>query len=425
MGFIFLEVDDPVLEDFVFLSFGQDQSVTHHRGAGVDSQNDFFLWLFFVFFTHPRKLAEKMISFYLLWTLCYFALLLWFAGRWPAQKQRSHADQTVPAVTLLVPLRNEIENLESLALELKKLTYPALEIILVDDQSEDETCSALREIARQDARITVLRSVGVGKKAAIQSGVGCATTELILCTDADCRFPESWVERMVAPFADPKIQMVCGPVISNEQHSPFGRFQQIEWASILLMTQFFFSKMAPLMCSGANLSYRKSAFEAVNGYAQDLHYLSGDDEFLLKKIVARFGVESCVYLPYSQNLVLTKAQSKLSDLINQRVRWAGKWRVHQDWFHAFSAVTAFFIQIIWLASILLLGLGAQGILGFSAVWVGKILAERQSLGRILAALGIRPSLIDFAVAGLLHPLYVILVALGTFRGKFLWKGRTN
>jgi biofilm PGA synthesis N-glycosyltransferase PgaC len=366
-----------------------------------------------------------MISFYLLWTLCYFVLLRWFTGKWPRRRQIVGFDESVPSVTLLVPLRNEMENLDSLALELKKIHYPALDIILVDDQSEDGTYSVLKEMALKDSRITVLPSPGIGKKTAIQFGVESATTELILCTDADCRIPESWVENMTAPFADPRIQMVCGPVITADQKSLFGGFQQIEWASVLLVTWFSFSEKKPLMCSGANLNYRKSAFEAVKGYAQDLHYLSGDDEFLLKKIVVQFGTESCVYLPYAQNLVFTKPQSKLSDLINQRVRWAGKWRAHRDWFHAFSAVVALLIQIVWLTSVMLLGSGASGILVFSAVWVGKILAERQSLGRVLVELGIRPSLIDFAVASVLHPIYVLLVALATFRGKFVWKGRTN
>lgn len=366
-----------------------------------------------------------MISFYLLWTLCYFVLLSWFAGKWPSLGRKAISGKSLPAVTLLVPLRNELENLESLAIEIQKISYPVLEILLVDDQSEDGTFSVLKEIVQEDPRIKVLQSPGAGKKTAIQFGVENAGAGLILCTDADCRFPEAWVEKMIAPFADPKIQMVNGPVISADQNTFFGRFQQIEWASILLMTQFFFGIKKPLMCSGANLAYRKSAFQEVKGYGQDLQYLSGDDEFLLKRTVAQFGKESCVYLPYSENLVFTKHQSRLLDLINQRVRWAGKWKAHGDWFHAFSAAISFLAQGVWLASVLLPGLGTSGILVFSGVWAGKILAEKNSLGRILKALGVRLPFTGFMTAGILHPFYVLLVAAGTFRGKFVWKGRTN
>lgn len=418
-------MDDSVLEDFVLFSFGQDQSVSHHGGAGIDTQDDFFLWLFFLFFTHPRKLAEKMISFYLLWTLCYFALLRWLAGKWPGKSQKTGSGQDLPAVALLIPLRNEAGNIAALFQQIRKIDYPVLEILLIDDRSEDGSFTVLTEKAKHDDRIKVLQNPGVGKKSALEFGVENTCAELILCSDADCRFPEDWVGKMVAPFSDPTAQMVCGPVVSADRNTFFERFQQIEWASVLLVTQCFFAGKKPLMCSGANLAYRRSAFFAVKGYDQNRQYLSGDDEFLLKKISANFGAESCVYLPFSENMVVTQSQPNFAHLLNQRVRWAGKWKAHRDWMHAFSAFGSFLIQGIWLASILLLGLGAWGILVFLTVWTGKILAEKSALGSVLKALGFRLSLADFVKSGLLHPFYVLTVAVGALRGKFGWKGRFN
>ena len=366
-----------------------------------------------------------MICFYLLWTLCYLALMSWFAGKWPKRYEMSEFDRGLPAVTLLIPLRNEIENLESLIAELAKITYVELEIILIDDQSDDGTFLFLEERTKAYPRIRLLKSTGAGKKAAIQCGVEAANTELILCTDADCSFPEFWVGEMVAPFIDPKTQLVAGPIISSGNTSFFERFQQIEWASILLVTQFFFSQKKPLMCSAANFAYRKSAFQEVKGYDQNLQFWSGDDEFLLKKISAKFGEGSCVYLPYAGNLVYTKAQPTFFDLISQRVRWAGKWKQHKDLGHAFAAVASFSIQVIWLMSVVLIGFGSLGLLVFLAVWLGKMLAEKLALGGVLKALGLRLSLIDFLKTTALHPFYLLTVAVGAARGKFVWKGRAN
>ncbi|GAA0880538.1 glycosyltransferase [Algoriphagus jejuensis] len=326
---------------------------------------------------------------------------------------------------MLIPLRNEAENIEALFIEIRKLDYPALDILLIDDQSEDRTFGLLEEKARLDSRMKVLKSLGSGKKTALQLGVEQARTELILCSDADCGFSEHWLKKMLAPFADPRVQLVCGPVISAEQSTFFQRFQQIEWASILLMTQYFFAVKKPLMCSGANLAYRKSAFQKVNGYDQNFHYLSGDDEFLLKKILRKFGAESCVYLPFAESLVLTKPQAKVSEMINQRVRWAGKWRVHRDRMHAWSAVLPVLAQVIWGGSVMLMGLGQLGVLMFLAVWLGKISAEGIALGRVLRALGFHRSGFDFVLTSLAHTLYVLTVAVGALRGNFLWKGRSN
>lgn len=366
-----------------------------------------------------------MISFYLLWTLCYLVLLVWIGGKWPKPKTKTNPPGYFPPVTLLIPLRNEIENLGILVSEIKKINYAALRILLVDDQSEDGTFSFLQENLRHDPRVSVLQSGGGGKKVALELGVSNAETELIVCTDADCRFTENWVEKMVEPFVEPSVQMTCAPVISSDRHTFFQRFQQIEWASILLVTQYFFSIRQPRMCSGANLAYRKSAFVAVGGYRQNLRHLSGDDEFLLKGISAHFGRESCVYLPSSESLVVTRPQASLSQLISQRVRWAGKWKLHGDLAHAFWAAASVLIQGIWVASSVLLGFGFDGVLVFLIVWLGKIGTERLALGKVLHVFGFSHSIADYVLTSLAHPFYVIRVAVGALRGKFVWKGRSN
>lgn len=366
-----------------------------------------------------------MISFYLLWTACYFVLLSLLLKKWPKIKPKAKFGVEFPSVTLLIPFRNELENLENLCDELRKLDYPNLKIILIDDQSEDESFSFLQKKLRKDPRVKILHSQGIGKKKAIECGVIASETELILCSDADCTFPKDWVREMVQPFSDSKIQLSAGPIISEEGATFFQRFQQIEWSSILLLTQYFFSQKQPVMCSGANLAYRKSAFEAVKGYDQNWQHPSGDDEFLLKKIALHFGAESCVYLPFFENLVHTKPHDSVFTLLNQRIRWAGKWKVHRDKLNALSAVFSFLIQLIWLGSVILLGFGKWGILVFLGVWTGKVLAEKMALGKVLKFLGLKFSFFDFLKTGIIHPFYVIFVALGSIRGKFSWKGRGN
>ena len=366
-----------------------------------------------------------MISFYLLWTGCYFVALYLIARKWPIQPPKTDFLGENSSVCLVIPVRNERENLETLFSEIRKLDYAKLQILLVDDQSDDDTFCLLTETLKRDDRVKVLKSPGTGKKRALEFGVTNTEAELIICSDADCRFPKDWVSKMLGPFSDPTIQLVCGPVITEQQQTFFQRFQQIEWASVLLLTQYFFSRNQPLMCSGANLVYRKSAFVAVKGYDQNREQLSGDDEFLLKKIIARFGEKSCVYLPYPENLVITLPQRDFSHLINQRVRWAGKWSAHRDWTHAISAVISFLIQWVWLWSVLLFKCEEAGILAFMVVWLGKISAEKSAFGGMLSGFGFRHSISDFVKSGLIHPFYVLTVAVGAFRGKFEWKGRSN
>ena len=366
-----------------------------------------------------------MICFYLLWTLCYIVLLNWFAGKWPNKTPKVDSVCNFPSVTLLIPVRNESENLDTLFRELRKIIYPKLQILLIDDQSEDGSFSILEEKSTKDLRVKSLQSPGRGKKHALEFGVENANSELIICSDADCRFSEDWIKKMVNSFSDSNVQLVCGPVMTENQDTFFQRFQQIEWASILLLTQFFFQRGKPLMCSGANLSYRKSAFLTVKGYDQNREHLSGDDEFLLKKVSAHFGKDSCVYLPYQEQLVFTKPQPHWAALLSQRVRWAGKWRMHGNFAHVFSAVISVLIQLIWFASLILLGYKLYGFLTFSVVWIGKVWTEKATLGKVLRKLGLSLSDLDFIKTGLLHPFYMLWVAVGALQGKFVWKGREN
>lgn len=364
-----------------------------------------------------------MLSFYLIWTLIYFLLLSELARFWPEKVSETKPVQTVLIVTILIPCRNEAENIHRLTEQLKKLQFPNLELILVDDNSEDNSFELIEAARMRDQRMVPLRSPGEGKKAALEFGVNQAKGEIILCSDADCFFPRNWVEGMISPFENRETQLVAGPVMVTDNGRFLGAFQQADWASILLITAYFFSKNKPLMCSGANFAYRKSAFLEVGGYEGNRDFASGDDEFLLKKMGKKFGSGSCVYLPFAENLVQTKPEPSLEALLNQRVRWAGKWRAHRSFSHAVSAVFSFLIQLVWLGSFGLLAMGSMGLLVFGLVWTSKIFTEKRSLGKVLKSLGIQYRKTDSILTSFIHPIYVLAVGLGSIVGNFVWKGR--
>jgi hypothetical protein len=116
-----------------------------------------------------------------------------------------------------------------------------------------------------------------------------------------------------------EVHLVAGPVISSGQSGFFDRFQQIEWASILLVTQAGFSLGNPIMCSAANMAFRKSSFLQVNGFEGNDHIPTGDDEFLLKKTVRHFGAVSARYMNDRNVLVKTRPHAKWSELFSQRI----------------------------------------------------------------------------------------------------------
>ncbi|MCE7053955.1 glycosyltransferase [Algoriphagus sp. AGSA1] len=365
-----------------------------------------------------------MLSFYLIWSLSYFTLLWWMGSNWKSCKiEFSSIRSFSPQVTLIIPFRNERENIPDLLVNLTRLQYPNLEILLIDDHSEDGSPGLLT--AEHLPGMSLLYSPAPGKKSAIEFGVQQARGEVIICSDADCVFTKHWIEGMVLPFYDPHIQLVAGPVLVKDGEGVLDKFQRLDWASVVLMTSGSFTKKSPLMCSGANFAYRKEAFERVEGYEGNRHLSSGDDEFLLKKIYKTYGADSCAYLTSPQVLVCTKPEPTWRALIQQRVRWASKWKAHSSFVHASLAIAALWVQVIWIGSFYLLTMGARGILVFGGIWLLKALAENHSLGKVLRSFGGVLDSVSVLKISLLHPFYVLRVALGALRGKFTWKGREN
>lgn len=367
-----------------------------------------------------------MLSFYLLWCIFYLIFHFWMAEKWPLKTPSASIPVFEGKISLIIPFRNESNNLHNLADELRKIVHLPVEILLVDDHSEDGSFEAISNLLHEVKPVILLKSPGVGKKAALDFGISQAQGQLIATSDADCTFPKNWLEKMVIPFESPTVQLVAGPVVSKREDSGFlQRFQQIEWFSILLLTQFSFWRKQPLMCSGANLVFRKSAFVEVGGYVGNEHLASGDDEFLLKKISRKFGGESCIYLPSIENLVTTSPQSSWNDLLSQRVRWSGKWKAHRSFSHSASAILVLMSQLVWLFSFSLIYQGWEGISLLALIWTIKITIEKGSLGKVGRSLGIDSSWSDFMFTGLVHPFYVIEVAIGTVFLKVNWKGRSQ
>jgi len=344
---------------------------------------------------------------------------------WPREKLiPKNSNQIIPA-TLVIALRNEAENLPSLISSINRSLPSLKEVILVDDHSEDKTFLKLEQAYTNSEQVNVLLSPGVGKKAAINYAIDHAKGEVILTTDGDCSWKETWPALLIDSFKNPHIQLVAGPIVPLSQPWFLSGFQLIEWVSTLLVTNYSFEKGHALTCSAANMAFRKSAFYQVHGFEGNEQNPSGDDEFLLKKIIATFGERSVSYLPYQESLVKTTPESNWKDLIHQKIRWAGKWKSHSSLVHSAAAIGAAFFQVVWLSSLILLLMEEIEFLGFCSVWIFKFLAELVAFGRILRSLEIPFKLPVLIGTSLIHPFYVILVVLGVIRGKYIWKGRVT
>jgi glycosyltransferase involved in cell wall biosynthesis len=107
-----------------------------------------------------------------------------------------------PRISLLFAARNEQEKLPAALATLIAIDYPSLEIIAVDDRSQDATGHILDEFASTDDRLKVVHIVDLppgwlGKTHALQKAYESSTGEWLLFTDADVSFkPDALLRSM-------------------------------------------------------------------------------------------------------------------------------------------------------------------------------------------------------------------------------------
>jgi dolichyl-phosphate beta-glucosyltransferase len=112
---------------------------------------------------------------------------------------------TGTALTLVLPCYNEAERLpQTLAAYLAELSRRpgAVEVLIVDDGSTDQTFAVAQAVAAQDDRVRIIRSQpNRGKGFGVRSGVLQATGELIVFTDADGSYGPGEVASVTAALA--------------------------------------------------------------------------------------------------------------------------------------------------------------------------------------------------------------------------------
>ena len=116
--------------------------------------------------------------------------------------------EKLPMVSILVPARNEEDNLQRLLPSLWMQNYPEFEVVVVDDASEDETWAVLQ--SREDARLKAIQGHGppegwIGKAHALYRAVEESTGEVLVFLDADVLLNEAdSLRRLVSRF------LACG-----------------------------------------------------------------------------------------------------------------------------------------------------------------------------------------------------------------------
>ncbi len=373
-----------------------------------------------------------LIYFFTIFSLYYIFILLMIYGWNDIKTPFKNTDRlSLPYVSVIIAVRNEEENISPLLDSLSTQSLPSdkFEVIFIDDKSTDNTVKVIEQFMDSKAfsiRILpneYLENQGISsKKAALQKGIDAAKGSIIAMTDGDCWFGEEWLKTIASSFNHNKTMFVSGPVALHGDNSIFSRIQSMELSSLIGTGAAMIRLNYPLMCNGANLAFRKKAFSDVNGYAGYVLQTSGDDVFLMQKMHNAFP-QSVKFLKDAGAIVYSKPQSSLAGLINQRKRWASKWR---DYLLPYSWVLPVFLFVHYISFLVALFVFIHG---FSLHWevsvfIGiKIILDYIFLKKVMIFCKLPFRFWIFLLSEFLYPVYTLFIGTSVHFGKYSWKGR--
>ncbi|MER5257119.1 glycosyltransferase family 2 protein [Streptomyces sp. NPDC002855] len=174
-----------------------------------------------------------------------------------------------PGVTVLVPAYNEEQVIARCVEALRRVDYPELQVLILNDGSKDATVAAARAAAGDDARITVLDDgVNLGKADRLNEGMRRARHDLVLVTDADTHLHPEAVRHLAARMMrSPRYAAIAGSPRVTNRGGVITAMQMLETASLIgLMRRTHALAGRVGTVAGVLGLFRRDAVLAVGGY---------------------------------------------------------------------------------------------------------------------------------------------------------------
>jgi cellulose synthase/poly-beta-1,6-N-acetylglucosamine synthase-like glycosyltransferase len=332
--------------------------------------------------------------------------------------------------TVLIPARNEAPNISNCLDSLVNQNYPRdkLEIIVIDDDSEDNTGEIVESYSSKYPYIRLIHlgqcPPGVSpKKRALQVGVEAAEGEIILTTDADCWASPNWISEMITHF-EPEVGMVIGYVGFSKasEKKLFHKIQSLEFIGLTMAGIGSAGAGDPIIANGANLAFRRSVFKQVGGYRGEDHIISGDDDLLLQKIdqTTNWDIKAGIS---PGSFVFTQPLSGIFTFIKQRIRWASKGLVYKKRGLVLLLLATYLLYLLLFISlpfsILFIVQYPYPIMAFLI----KLIVDFLLILKAIALVGRQDLRKYFLITEILQVPYILYVGFAGIVGKFEWKGR--
>jgi chlorobactene glucosyltransferase len=231
------------------------------------------------------------------------------------------APQPAPLLSVVIPARNEAPNIERCMRSVLATTYPAVEVIVVDDHSTDGTGDLARRQATGDSRLRVatageLPDGWFGKQWACETGALAAHGEILLFTDADTTHAPDLIVRAVNAMRD-RDAALLSVVGAQEMGTFWERVVQPQVFGLLIAryggTEAVSHTTNPVnaIANGQCVFVRRADYDATGGHRSVRHKVAED--LALAQQFVREGRRIVLILGVAQ--LSTRMYTSLADLV--------------------------------------------------------------------------------------------------------------
>ena len=354
----------------------------------------------------------------------YFITILVISfGFYKSQKNSITDNQRDQKISIIIPVRNEEENITAClnSLNTQEYTLTNFEVIVVNDHSTDNTVALVQEfIIKSRISISLLNlTATTSKKEALKLGVENANYPIIASTDGDCFLPKKWLKNISNSLSE-NTKMLLGPVMFSDKIGFLNAFQLLDFSAVQGLTFGSAYYQLPVLNNAANLSYRKESLNLVGGY-DNYDTPSGDDVFLLEKFISSKLKVNAVLK--SNFIVKTPSEQTYVSFFNQRIRWASKAGFYTNKLLIFYSGIIFLTNILALSIYFLMFFIEDFRLVGINLLLSKWLIDFILLFLVTSFFEQRKKLVYFIPVQLVYPIYIVVIALFSKLYQFEWKGR--
>jgi len=254
-------------------------------------------------------LAYMFISLYLLMMF----LFIYFKNKkdifsYPEAKKKY-------TVSVIIPIFNEETTIADTIKHVFDIDYDILEVIAVNDCSNDNTLKILQNLSLKYPRLKILNhEKNSGKAASLNDALKIARTELVVVVDADSYPARDSLKQMVGFFDSEKVGAVTCPVLVRNANKFIEKLQAIEYRMIAMTRKLLDYVDAIYVTPGPLAIYRKKALDEIRGF--DEKNMTEDIEITWHLTYAGWQRRMCL-----STSVSSTAPNKVKAWFKQRRRW--------------------------------------------------------------------------------------------------------